>query len=95
MSVYECYDDAFDPKYGDPHPVPIVMATKDTLEGYGTIVDDFEDAEVDITPWPVKGKLVYSHLGACSVSRFQAPLISVSNSVMSISHTELSILQLY
>ncbi|WAR16012.1 ALLA-like protein [Mya arenaria] len=38
MSDYSNYDDALDPKYGDPFPVPVVMATKETLKGYGTIV---------------------------------------------------------
>lgn len=56
MSVYECYKDAFDTKYGEPHPVPVVIATEETLKGYGTIVRNFEEAEVEITPWPVQGK---------------------------------------
>ena len=55
MSGYASHDDAFDPKYGDPIPVPIVMATKETLKGYGTIVTDFDATKVEITPWPVKG----------------------------------------
>ncbi|XP_060587685.1 uncharacterized protein LOC132743176 [Ruditapes philippinarum] len=49
------YDEAHDPKYGDPFPVPIVMATTETLKGYGKIVTDFENEEVEITPWPVQG----------------------------------------
>ena len=56
MSGYACYDDALDPKYGDPHVVPIVIATENSLEGYGKIVTDFEAENVEITPWPVKGK---------------------------------------
>jgi len=55
MSGYVSYDDALDPKYGDPHPVPIVIATEETLKGYGTIVTDFDATKVEITPWPVKG----------------------------------------
>lgn len=55
MSGYGNYTDAHDPKYGDPFPVPIVMATKETLKGYGTIVRDFDACKVEITPWPVKG----------------------------------------
>jgi len=55
MSGYVSYDDALDPKYGDPHPVPIVIATVETLKGYGTIVTDFDATKVEITPWPVKG----------------------------------------
>ena len=56
MSGYASYDDALDPKYGDPYPVPMVTASRDTLRGYGTIVTDFKSTKVEITPWPVKGK---------------------------------------
>jgi hypothetical protein len=52
------YDEAHDPKYGDPFPVPIVMATTETLKGYGRIVTDFENEEVEITPWPVQGRYI-------------------------------------
>lgn len=52
---YGNFDDVFDPKYGEPHPVPIVMATDETLKGYGNIVTNFDAEEIDITPWPVKG----------------------------------------
>ncbi|XP_053382470.1 ureidoglycolate lyase-like [Mercenaria mercenaria] len=55
MSRCASYEDAHDPKYGEPFPVPIVMATADALKGYGTIVTDFENEDVEITPWPVKG----------------------------------------
>lgn len=56
MSGYASYEDALDPKYGEPFPVPVVMATAETLKGYGVIVTDFENEKVEITPWPVKGK---------------------------------------
>ncbi|KAL4218391.1 hypothetical protein ACF0H5_023127 [Mactra antiquata] len=52
---YGDFSQAFDPKYGDPYPVPIVMATEETLKGYGTIVTDFDKEEVEIVPWPVQG----------------------------------------
>ncbi|XP_052226178.1 uncharacterized protein LOC127841397 [Dreissena polymorpha] len=55
MSGYADHSDALDPKYGDPFPVPIVMATEETLKGYGTIVTNFDETKVEITPWPVKG----------------------------------------
>lgn len=55
MSGYASYEDALDPKYGDPFPVPTVMATEESLKGYGTIVNNFEETKVEITPWPVKG----------------------------------------
>jgi hypothetical protein len=32
-----------------------VMATEETLAGYGAFVDDFERAKVEIVPWPVRG----------------------------------------
>ncbi|KAK3088376.1 hypothetical protein FSP39_018433 [Pinctada imbricata] len=55
MSGYATYDDAHDSKYKAPHPVKMVTANKDTLEGYGTIVTDFDATEVEITPWPTSG----------------------------------------
>ncbi|XP_021354447.1 uncharacterized protein LOC110450957 [Mizuhopecten yessoensis] len=55
MSGFACYDDAHDQKYDKPHPVPLVVANKDTLKGYGTIVTDFEKTKVEITPWLVNG----------------------------------------
>lgn len=55
MSGYASYDDALDPKYGDPFPVPLVVANEETLKGYGKIVTDFEKEEVEITVWPQKG----------------------------------------
>ena len=35
--------------------VPLVIATKDTLKRYGSIVYDFDQTEVEITPWPTRG----------------------------------------
>jgi ureidoglycolate lyase len=32
-----------------------VLATAESLRGYGHLVDDFDRAEVTIVPWPVKG----------------------------------------
>ena len=62
MSGYASYDDALDPKYGDPHLVPMVTASHETLKGYGTIVTDFDAAKVEITPWPVKGEMIFFFL---------------------------------
>ncbi|MDX2002699.1 MAG: ureidoglycolate lyase [Chitinophagales bacterium] len=39
----------------DIFEVPLLMATADSLEGYGRIVHSFEEAEVDIVPWPLSG----------------------------------------
>lgn len=49
------YEDAHDPKYGEPFPVPIKLATKESVKGYGNLVPDFDKEEVEIVPWPVKG----------------------------------------
>lgn len=35
---------------------PLVIATPETLVGYGRIEKDFKTAHVDIVPWPVSGK---------------------------------------
>lgn len=32
-----------------------VVATAEALAGYGRLVDDFDDAELTIVPWPVRG----------------------------------------
>jgi len=37
------------------HPLPVVKATRDSLQGYGSIVTDYESAQVDITTWPALG----------------------------------------
>ncbi|XP_045180251.1 uncharacterized protein LOC123539639 [Mercenaria mercenaria] len=39
----------------DPYKIPIVMATKESLRGYATIVTDFAKVKVEKTPWPVQG----------------------------------------
>lgn len=36
--------------------VPLRMATQESLKGYGRIVESFDEASVDITPWPLQGK---------------------------------------
>jgi hypothetical protein len=33
----------------------MVVASDETLKGYGKIVRDFDKEEVEITPWPVSG----------------------------------------
>lgn len=55
MSGSPSYDDAHDPKYGDPYKVSMVIADENSLKGYGKIVTDYEKTEVEITPWPVSG----------------------------------------
>lgn len=39
----------------DPYDVQIVLATEDSLKGYGSIVTDFENVTVEKRPWPVEG----------------------------------------
>ena len=34
-SGYASYDEALDPKYGDPVSVPLIIATEDSVKGYG------------------------------------------------------------
>ena len=55
MSGYASYDDAHDPKYKEPFPVPFVVANEETFKGYGTIIKDFDATKVEITPWPTTG----------------------------------------
>ena len=55
MSGYARYSDAHDRKYGDPHPVPIVPCTAETLGDLGRLVFDFDQEEVWITTWPQPG----------------------------------------
>ncbi|XP_071154080.1 uncharacterized protein [Mytilus edulis] len=65
MSGYASYDEALDPKYGDPYQVSLVVADENSLKGYGKIVTDFEKEEVEITPWPVGGwRKLYPGTGA-------------------------------
>ena len=54
-SGYASYDDAHDVKYGEPFPVPLIVANASTLESYGRIVEDFDKEEVWITTWPQLG----------------------------------------
>ena len=49
------YADAHDPKYGEPHLVPLKHATQESLQGFGHLVKSFEEEEVKITTWPQKG----------------------------------------
>lgn len=37
------------------HAVPIKPATKESLKGFGRIVEDFKSAEVEIVTWPAQG----------------------------------------
>ncbi|XP_045182086.1 uncharacterized protein LOC123540839 [Mercenaria mercenaria] len=39
----------------DPFHVPIVLATEESLNGYGSIVTDFENVKVEKRPWPLEG----------------------------------------
>lgn len=39
----------------DPHEITIVKATEESLKGYATIVTDFENCQVEKTPWPLTG----------------------------------------
>jgi hypothetical protein len=65
MSGSPSYDDAHDPKYRKPYKVPMVVASDETLKGYGKIVRDFDKEEVEITPWPVSGsRKLYPGTGA-------------------------------
>ena len=65
MNGSPSYDDAHDPKYGKPYKVPMVVASDETLKGYGKIVRDFDTEEVEITPWPVSGsRKLYPGTGA-------------------------------
>ncbi len=36
--------------------VPLRLVTPQTFEGYGRIVKSFDDASVDIVPWPLQGR---------------------------------------
>lgn len=38
-----------------PLNVPIVLATEESLKGFGSIVTDFDKTEVEKRPWPVEG----------------------------------------
>lgn len=56
MEIGTDYSDAHDQKYGEPVNIPLVVATNDSLNGYGNLVPDFYKEEVELLKWPVKGK---------------------------------------
>lgn len=37
------------------HEVPLVVATEDSVRGYGCLVDDPDTFEIEITQWPAQG----------------------------------------
>ena len=37
------------------HDVPMIRADADSLEGYGCLVDDAEDFDIEIVQWPAQG----------------------------------------
>lgn len=37
------------------HPVPLIIATPETVEGYGQMVDDPETFDIEIVRWPAQG----------------------------------------
>lgn len=37
------------------HPVPLIVADDETVQGYGRMVDDPEDCEIEIVRWPAQG----------------------------------------
>jgi len=37
------------------HPVPLVHATDDTVKGYGCLVDNPNDIDIEIVQWPAQG----------------------------------------
>lgn len=39
----------------DLHRVPLIEATQETVEGYGYLVDDPDDCDVEIVQWPAAG----------------------------------------
>ena len=55
MSGYTSYSDAHDPMYGEPHLVPIVLCTEETIREYGRLVHNYDAEEVWITTWPQPG----------------------------------------
>lgn len=69
MSGHSCYTGLVD-KINDNnnsiniHNVPVVKATKETLEGYGEIVIDFEKSNVINNTWPkTEGRPLYQNTG--------------------------------
>ena len=50
--------DYLDPPVPDDLPwvnVPVVRATPETLDGYGKLVDNPDDCEIEIVTWPAPG----------------------------------------
>jgi ureidoglycolate lyase len=47
--------DASDKKSLDIHPVPLIEATEETVKGYGRLVDDPEQCDIEIVQWPAQG----------------------------------------
>ncbi|UCH41502.1 MAG: ureidoglycolate hydrolase, partial [Gammaproteobacteria bacterium] len=37
------------------HDVPLVVADDDTVQGFGCLVDDADDFEIEIVQWPAQG----------------------------------------
>ena len=37
------------------HRVPLIIASDETLQGYGQLVEDPEDCEIEIVRWPAQG----------------------------------------
>ena len=55
MSGYASYEDAHNPKYGEPYDVPLYLATEECLQDYGMVVRDFDKEDVWIETWPQPG----------------------------------------
>jgi len=39
----------------DSVEIPLIQATNENLKGYGYLVDDYDQTEIEITTWPKKG----------------------------------------
>jgi len=39
----------------DSFEIPLIQATNENLKGYGYLVDDYDQTEIEITTWPRKG----------------------------------------
>ena len=39
----------------DSFEIPLIQATNENLKGYGYLVDDYDQTEIEITTWPKKG----------------------------------------
>ena len=38
----------------DSFEIPLIQATNENLKGYGYLVDDYDQTEIEITTWPKK-----------------------------------------